>query len=241
MGCGNLRWPYKVKVPWFTHLPPLADHLHQWVIKDPCIANGKKIQHVPLAAGQNQNKVNSASSSLPSCHTDVLSFPSYHSHVVSLPSCNENVLKVQRLTEQAIIPTSAHEDDAGYDLYASAPPPWSKALIPTDLATQGPPGTYARIAGRSGLALKHSLHVLGGVVDGSYRGNVKVILYHRSSMPYEVQQGDKVSSFIVERFSKPPIVLVDERPSSDREFQVSVDRVTRYRILPRLALATLLS
>ena len=35
-------------------------------------------------------------------------------------------------------------------------------------------------------------------------------------MPYEVQQGDKISPFILERFSKPPIVLVDELPSSDR-------------------------
>ena len=34
-------------------------------------------------------------------------------------------------------------------------------------------------------------------------------------MPYEVQQGDKNSQFILERFSKPPIVLVDELPSSD--------------------------
>ena len=178
-----------------------------------------QIQQVPLAVGENQNKVNSENSSLPSCHADVVSFPSYHSHVVCVASCNEHVLKVQRLTEQAIIPTSAHEDDAGYELYASAPvsiPPWSKALIPTDLAIQGPPGTYARIADRSRLALKHSLHVLGGVVDRSYRGNVKVILYHGSSMPYEVQHGDKISQFILERFSKPPIVLVDELPSSDR-------------------------
>ena len=35
-------------------------------------------------------------------------------------------------------------------------------------------------------------------------------------MPYEVQQGDKISQFILDSFSKPPIVLVDELPSSDR-------------------------
>ena len=65
--------------------------------------------------------------------------------------------------------------------------------------------------------MKHSLHMLGGVVDRSYRGNVTVILYNWSSMTYEVQQGDKTSQFILERFSKPPIVLVDEPISSDRE------------------------
>ena len=109
---------------------------------------------------------------------------------------------------------SAHEDDAGYDLYASAPvsiPPWSKALIPTQLAIQGPPGTYATIADRSGLALKYSLPI-----DGSYCGNVEVIPYNGSSMLYEVQQGDKVSPFMLERFSKPPTVLLDELPSSAR-------------------------
>ena len=35
-------------------------------------------------------------------------------------------------------------------------------------------------------------------------------------MPYEVQQDDKISQFILERFSEPPIVLMDEQPSSDR-------------------------
>ena len=127
-----------------------------------------EIQQVPLAVSENQNKVNSVNSSLTSCHAGVVFFPPHHSHAVSLPSCSEHLLKVQRLTEQAIIPTPALEDDTGYDLYASAPVsihPWSKALIPTDLGIQGPPGTYVRIADRSGLSLKQSLHVLGGVVD----------------------------------------------------------------------------
>ena len=196
----GMRWPYKLKIPSFTHLPPLPEHLHQ------------------SARARNSGR-SSRRFSFPSRHADGVSFPSYHFHVVSLPPCNEDVLNVQRLTEQRIRPTSAHEDDAGLDLYASAPvsnPPWSKALIPTDLAIPGPPGTYARIAVRSGLALKHSLHVLRGVVDRSCRGNVRVTLYNGSSMPYEVQQGDKISQFILERFIKPPIVLLDELPSSDR-------------------------
>ena len=54
------------------------------------------------------------------------------------------------------------------------------------------------------------------MVDRSYRGNVKVILYNGSSMPYQVQQGENISQFILKRFSKPPIVLVDELLSSDR-------------------------
>ena len=34
-----------------------------------------------------------------------------------------------------------------------------KALVPTDLSLQLPPGTYGRMAPRSGLAVKHFLYL----------------------------------------------------------------------------------
>ena len=94
--------------------------------------------------------------------------------------------------------------------------PWSKELVPTDIAIMGLKRTYARIADRSGMALKHSLHVMGGVVDRTYRGNVQVILYNTSHTPYHVSVGDKVSQFVLEQQLKPPISVVESLPVTAR-------------------------
>ena len=85
---------------------------------------------------------------------------------------------------------------------------WSKELVPTDIAVMGPQGTYARIADRSGMVLKHSLHVVGGIIDGTYRGNVQVILDNASNTPYHGRVWDNVSHFVLERHLKPPISVV---------------------------------
>ena len=135
------------------------------------------------------------------------------------PEFFEHGLYVQLLSSQATPPTSANSEDAGYDLYSAADVtilPWSKELIPTDIAIMGPKGTYARIADRSGMALKHSLHVMGGVVDRPYRGNVQVILYNASQTPYHVEVGDKVSQFVLEQHLKPPISVVESLPATAR-------------------------
>ena len=135
------------------------------------------------------------------------------------PEFFEHGLYVQLLSSQAAPPTCANSEDAGYDLYSAADVtilPWSKELIPTDIAIMGPKGTYARIADRSGMALKHSLHVMGGVVDRPYRENVQVILYNASQTPYHVRGGDKVSQFVLEQHLKPPISVVESLPATAR-------------------------
>ena len=41
-----------------------------------------------------------------------------------------------------------------------------------------PIGNYARVAPRSGLAVKNFIDVGAGVVDSDYRGEVKVLLFN---------------------------------------------------------------
>ena len=75
---------------------------------------------------------------------------------------------VHRLSEKAVLPSRQSPEAAGLDLSSAEDAivePWSQLLVRTDSAVQKPAGTYARIASRSGLAVKHGIDVAAGVVN----------------------------------------------------------------------------
>ena len=97
------------------------------------------------------------------------------------------MLKFAKLSENAIAPHRATEVAAGFDL-ASAEAGTLKVgerrLFKTDLAFELPAGTYGQVAGRSGLALKHDIQVLAGVIDSDYGGNVGALLLNMGEKPF---------------------------------------------------------
>src|SRR5205807_909705 len=74
-----------------------------------------------------------------------------------------------------------------------------RMAISTGIAIATPPGTYARIAPRSGLVAKHSIDIGAGVIDQDYRGEIKVILINHSKYPYQVRPADRISQLILEK------------------------------------------
>lgn len=96
-------------------------------------------------------------------------------------------LKVKLLDKTAQIPQQGSPLAAGYDLFANSEAtiaPMGKALIKTGIAISMPHSHYARIAPRSGLAHKHFIDVMAGVVDEDYRGEVGVILMNLSQSAF---------------------------------------------------------
>ena len=72
-----------------------------------------------------------------------------------------------------------------YSAYDVVIPARGKGIAKTDLAIAIPSGTYARVAPRSGLAVKNFIDVGAGVVDEDYRGNVGVVLFNHSDVDFE--------------------------------------------------------
>ena len=56
-----------------------------------------------------------------------------------------------------------------------------------------------RVAPRSGLAAKHGIDTLAGVIDADYRGQVGVILANLSDQDFEIKVGDRIAQLIVEK------------------------------------------
>lgn len=77
------------------------------------------------------------------------------------------ILRVKKLTDLAIIPSRGSTLAAGFDLssaYDAVIPARGKGLVKTDLVVAVPDGCYARVAPRSGLALKKFIDTGAGVI-----------------------------------------------------------------------------
>jgi dUTP pyrophosphatase len=129
------------------------------------------------------------------------------------------ILQIKRLSENAILPTRGSVYAAGYDLcsaYDCVIPARGKGLVKTDLAIAIPPNTYARIAPRSGLALKNFIDTGAGVVDYDYRGPVGVVLFNHGEADFEVKRGDRIAQLILERICMADVVEVSELSDTER-------------------------
>jgi dUTP pyrophosphatase len=128
-------------------------------------------------------------------------------------------IKITKIDSRAKIPSRNHKNDAGLDISSIESLtlfPLSRALIHTGLCLEIPDGYYGRIAPRSGLALKHGIDVLAGVVDSTYRGEICVILYNTSRDTFEIREGDKIAQLIIEAHYNMDIIEVSELEASNR-------------------------
>jgi dUTP pyrophosphatase len=110
---------------------------------------------------------------------------------------DELVVQVGR---RGLRPIKGTPGSAGYDLYASVDccvPAFGRAIVETDIKICLPPGTYGRIAPRSGLAIKHFIDVGAGVVDSDYRGDIRIVVFNFGETDYHFVRGDRVAQFIV--------------------------------------------
>lgn len=90
--------------------------------------------------------------------------------------------------------------DAGWDLVAAHDAVVTNegvTVIETTSRGDIPAGMFGKIEGRSGLATKHGIFTLGGVVDAGYDGVIKVALSKVGAEPYAVKAGDRVAQMVV--------------------------------------------
>ncbi len=111
-------------------------------------------------------------------------------------------IKFVKLSPDAQMPFQATKADAGYDLFSAEEwvvQPWKRQLFKTNIACAIPEWTYGRVAPRSGLAYKHGIDVLAGVIDAWYRWDIGIILINFGDEPFEVKKWDKIAQFIIEK------------------------------------------
>lgn len=128
-------------------------------------------------------------------------------------------VKIKKIKNNAIIPKYAHRGDAGVDLYSTEDcilKPGDRVLVSTGISMAIPKGYVGLIWDRSGLAAKNSIHVLAGVVDFGYRGEVCVVLKNLGNEALEVTKGMRIAQMLIQPVVSATIEEVKELDNTTR-------------------------
>jgi dUTP pyrophosphatase len=126
--------------------------------------------------------------------------------------------KIKLLNINAQTPYKADDGCAGYDLFSSEEAtiqPGTRSLISTGISVEIPRHYYFRVAPRSGLSV-HGLDIGAGVIDSSYRGEIKVLCINNSKEPFHFERGAKIAQMILERCACARIELVNDLSETTR-------------------------
>ena len=137
------------------------------------------------------------------------------------------VVSCLQLPHGAGLPLPAYQTPgaAGMDLAAALPDdapltlaPMHRAMVPTGLVLQIPPGFEAQVRPRSGLAARDGVTVLNtpGTIDSDYRGEVKVILINLGDAPVTLRRGDRIAQIVVAPVTQVTVVAVAAVDATDR-------------------------
>lgn len=95
-------------------------------------------------------------------------------------------------------------------------PARGRACISTGISCAVNENMYVKVCSRSGLSLNHGIEVGAGIVDSSYRGEVKVVLYNHTDKDFTVNRGDRIAQLIVHVIDISEPTLLPELDSTDR-------------------------
>ncbi|XP_074570356.1 uncharacterized protein LOC141826935 [Curcuma longa] len=99
------------------------------------------------------------------------------------PSASDEFFKIRRLTPTAKLPIRRTAGAAGYDIFLDEEisiPARMQALAGTGIAMEFSSKFYARLAPRSGAALKMMIGIGTGVIDSDFQGEVRILIQNHS-------------------------------------------------------------
>tara|TARA_B100000282_G_C31639401_1_gene447732 strand:+ start:251 stop:724 length:474 start_codon:yes stop_codon:yes gene_type:complete len=140
---------------------------------------------------------------------------------------SELVSKVYKLRENAILPSRAHKQDAGADIYycpsevvAVEVQPGETVVLETGLKVEVPNGYMMQVMNKSGIASKTQLLVGACVVDRGYDGEIFVNLHNVGKQVQKIEPAQKIAQVIFVRIENPDFYETTE----DNVYGITTDR-----------------
>ena len=145
-------------------------------------------------------------------------------------SDQEKVIVGVYLSEDvAVLPTTAYEDDVGYDLYAIEDvivPVGCVCLVHTGVHLAMPENIYVQVNTRSSYG-KQGILLHHGVVDSGYTGEVSIWVMNLAKpvddkglqliAPFVIKKGDKIGQLLFHKAERVNIKQISELPETERD------------------------
>lgn len=118
-------------------------------------------------------------------------------------------LPVLKLKDEAVLPSRAHEGDAGLDLYACEAAhigPGERWSVGTGVGVEIPEGHAGLVLPRSGLARDHGIALVNapGLIDSGYRGELRVLLLNTDpAETFRIAPGDRIAQLVITPIATP--------------------------------------
>lgn len=109
-------------------------------------------------------------------------------------NCKQYLVKVQSPYELYI----GTKGSVGYDIKAiedSTIHPNSVARVKTGIFLDMPEGLWCAVYGRSSLN-SLGIFVLTGIVDTDYKGEIQVVMYNSTNVPFHIKRGDRIAQLV---------------------------------------------
>lgn len=126
-------------------------------------------------------------------------------------------------TDKRLLPTRAHEHDAGLDLRCGHPfgvilSPGERKLVDTGVAVNIPAGYVGLVHPRSGYAHKYGITVNNapGTIDAGYVGNIRVNLINHGREPVTLECGARIAQLLIQRVELPELEIVESLEATER-------------------------
>jgi len=110
-------------------------------------------------------------------------------------------IKIKRINPEAKLPEYAHNGDAGMDLFSVIDAkirPKHRLAVPTGIEIEIPNGYVGLVWDKSGISLKEGIKTMAGVIDSSYRGEIKIVVINLGSKVFKITKGMKIAQMLIQ-------------------------------------------
>jgi dUTP pyrophosphatase len=129
------------------------------------------------------------------------------------------MLKIKKLDKTAKLPNYAHPGDAGLDLFSAENyilKPNERKAFKTGICMAIPKGYVGLVWDKSGLAAKHGIKTMAGVVDSGYRGEILVVLKNLGDELLIVEKNMKIAQMLIQPIESREVIEVKDLDETSR-------------------------
>ena len=124
------------------------------------------------------------------------------------------LLRVERLTETAIMPEYANNNDSGMDVFLDEElnlKSGERGCFKTGIRLLIPVGYEIVARPKSGLAIEKGITLVNtpGTIDEGYRGEVMMIVINHSDEDVHLSKGSKLAQLVIQKFTQCHLIEVD--------------------------------